>query len=236
MYKRLSVLACLFAILASNQPFAAADEKLDYFVFLVTGKPTAGTAQEDIQKMQAAHLANFTRLAKINELTAAGPCADPAKSVRGIVVINANSLKDAESKFSSDPYVSEGFMKTEIHQYQNVAGKFVIPADASQLEKSLIVILSRDEKWPSDVAKQQAVAKSLSEFAKGQYKAGKVGFAALFGDKANNQTPRVSVMIFRGENLEDVSKTVAELDAVKDKSVRVEVFPQYLVKDAMPSE
>ncbi|MDX1925350.1 MAG: hypothetical protein SFV81_02455 [Pirellulaceae bacterium] len=230
------VLVSMLTMLACSQVFAAADEKLDYFVFLVTGKSTQGTAQEDIQKMQAAHLENFGRLAKINELSAAGPCADPDKKVRGIVVIHANSIADAESKFSPDPYVSEGFMKTEIHQYQKVAGKFVIPADATQLEKSVIVIVSSDEKWPTDDAQQQSVRDKLSSFAKEQFKAGKIGFAGVFNQKANNQSPRVAVMIFRGEDIEAVSKLMGDLQPVKDKVMRVQVFAQYLVKDAMPTE
>ena len=54
-------------LFACSQVFAAPDEKLDYFVFLVTGKPTQGAAKEDIEKMQASHLENFGRLAKIGE-------------------------------------------------------------------------------------------------------------------------------------------------------------------------
>lgn len=103
MAKSIRLFALIAAAIACTQVFAAANEKLDYFVFLVTGKSTQGTAAEEVQKMQAAHLENFGRLAKIGDLLAAGPCADPEKIVRGIVVIKATSLADAESKFESDP-------------------------------------------------------------------------------------------------------------------------------------
>ena len=230
------VFAALIAVLACSQTFAVADEKLDYFVFLVTGKSTQGTPQEEVQKMQAAHIENFGRLAKINELSAAGPCADPEKTVRGIVVIHAKSIADAESKFAPDPYVTQGFMKSEIHQYQGVAGKFVIPDDISKMEQSVIVIVSQDEKWPVDAGKQQALRDKLSGFAKEQHAAGKLGFAAVFGEQSNNKAPRIAVMLFRGEDVDAVTKTLADLDLVKDKALRVQVFPQYLVKDAMPRE
>ena len=225
-----------FAAFACCQGFALADEKLDYFVFLVTGKPTQGTVPEEIEKMQAAHLENFGRLAKIGELSAAGPCTDPEKIVRGIVVINATSIKDAESKFEPDPYVGQGFMKTEIHQYRTVAGKFVIPADATKLEKNVIVIVSQAEKWPTDLAKQQSISDKLGTFAKEQHTVGKLGFAGRFGEQSNNKSPRVAVMIFRGEDLESIQKLIGEQEAVKEKLVRVQVFAQYLVKDSMPSE
>ena len=236
MPQSIRLFSLTFAAIACCPVFVLADEKLDYFVFLVTGKPTQGTAQEEIQKMQADHMENFGRLAKVGELSAAGPCADPEKIVRGIVVINATSIKDAESKFEPDPYVGQGFMKTEIHQYRPVAGKFVIPADASKLAKNVIVIVSQDEKWPTDLATQQGVRNNLGAFAKEQYTAGKLGFAGLFGEQSNNKSPRIAVMIFRGEDLESIQKLIGEQEAVKEKLVRVQVFAQYLVKDSMPSE
>lgn len=222
-------------MITCSQALAAPAEKLDYFVFLVTGKSTEGRAQTEVEKMQAAHLENFWRLAKLGELSAAGPCADPDKLVRGIVVINATSIADAESKFAADPYVSEGYMKTEIHQFQNAAGKLVIPADTSKLEKSTIVIVSHGEQWPSDSSKQESVRHKLNEFAKGQFAKGKLGFAASFDEQSNNKAPRVAVMIFRGEDLEAVTQTIGDLDVLKDKSIRAQAFAQYLVKDAMPS-
>lgn len=236
MSKTFCLFITLFALICAHQVRAVANEKLDYFVFLVTGKPTAGTAQEEIQKMQAAHLENFGRLAKLGELSAAGPCADPEKVVRGIVVIKASSLADAQSKFEPDPYVGQGFMKTEIHQYRAVAGKFVIPPEASQLEKNVIVILSNDAKPAKSVEAQKVVQDSLAEFAKAQHTAGKLGFAALFSEESQNRSPRMAVMIFRGEDVAEIEKSLADLAAVKDKSLRVQVFAQYLVKDSMPRE
>lgn len=228
--------ALIVIAITCPQVFAAANEKLDYFVFLVTGKSTQGTAAEEVQKMQAAHLENFGRLAKVGDLSAAGPCADPEKIVRGIVVIKATSLADAESKFESDPYVGQGFMKTEIHQYRAVAGKLVIPAETSKMEKSFIVIVSQGEKWPAEVARQQAMRNELEEFSTKQHAAKKLGFAAIFGEQANTKSPRLAVLIFRGDDLEVVEKLIGEQAAVKDKVVRFQVFAQYLVKDAMPSE
>ncbi len=173
MIKSFSLTASLVATLLCCEVFAVQNQKLDYFVFLVTGKAAQGTPKEEIQKMQSAHLGNFERLAKLGELVAAGPCVDPEKTVRGIVVINGQSMADAESKFSQDPYVTEGFMKTEIHQYRSVVGRFVIPDDITKLEQSVIVILSQSERWPSDEAEQKKLRGTLESFAKAQHAAGK---------------------------------------------------------------
>ncbi len=139
----------LLLVLLFSQPFALGVERSDYFVFLVTGKSTAGTEKEAIQKMQAEHIANFERLAKLGELSAAGPCADPEKYIRGIVVLHADSIKAAESKFEPDPYISNGFMKPEMHQYRTIVGKFVVPEDTQKMDQYVIAILSKGEAWPA---------------------------------------------------------------------------------------
>lgn len=86
----------------------------------VARSESLGVASEDIQKKQAAHLENFGRLAKLGSLTTAGPCSDPDKATRGIVVINADSIADAENLFGPDLYVSEGYMKAELHEYKTL--------------------------------------------------------------------------------------------------------------------
>ena len=228
-------IATLVALTISlPQVFAAQPEKLDYFVFLTTGKSTEGTAKEDVQKMQMAHLANFTRLAGIGELSAAGPCVDPDKTIRGIVVINASSIADAESKFKPDPYVSGGFMKAEMHQFNKIAGKLVIPEDITKLDKYTLVIARRGPKWPSQPNDALALNEKLKTVATEQHAAGKLGFAALFADQQNNEAPRIAVMIFRGDDTADVEKIVKASGLASEQTVEFQVFPQYLVKDAMP--
>ncbi len=224
------------SVIVASQVFAAPLERLDYFVFLVTGKSTAGTAKEEIEQMQKAHIANFERLAALGELSAAGPCSDPGKTVRGIVVVQATSLAEAEGKFGADPYVTDGFMKTEIHPYKSLVGKFVVPADKSKMDTYTIAIASRAAKWTEGEESAKAVQDAFQLLAKEQYSAGKLGFAAMFNGPSNNASPRVAVMVFRGEEQAAVERLFSEWKLIQDGVVKVQVFPQYLVKDALPSE
>ena len=209
----------------------AADEAKDYFVFLTTGKTTQGIATEIIQQKQASHLENFGRLAKLGSLTAAGPCADPDKKTRGIVVIHADSVADAESKFGPDPYVSEGFMKAELHQYEVIAGKLHLITEVTSMEESVIVILSRKPvvKQPTE----ELIASNLSILAKKQFEEGKLRFAAQFRKQSNNDSGRIAVMIFRGKEIAAVRKTLEANDLVRDELVTFQAFPQYLAKGAL---
>jgi len=227
----------LIASVSTASPvFAEQAERLDFFVFLVTGKSSAGTAKEEIEQMQKAHIGNFERLAGLGELSAAGPCSDPEKTVRGIVVVHATSLADAEAKFGADPYVTQGFMKTEIHPYKSLVGRFVIPADKTKLDKYTIAIASQADNWPAGEVQAKAVQDAFQAFAKQQYSAGKLGFAAMFNGPSNNKSPRVAVMVFRGDEQATVERMFSEWKLIQDGVIKVQVFPQYLVKDALPSE
>jgi len=200
----------------------------DYFVFLTTGKSSEGIAKEVIQQKQVAHIDNFKRLAKLGMLSAAGPCADPKKHTRGIVVIKAESLEDASSKFEPDPYVTEGFLNAELNPYRVVAGKLQLVLDEVPLEESTIVVLSQGPAWEN--ASADASVESIKQFASTHFGTGKLGFAAIFHGKTNDQAKRVAVMLFRGKVVTDVSALLQDSAFVSDKSVTFEAFPQYMAQ------
>ena len=208
---------------------------LDCFVFLVTGKPTTGIAKEEIQQMQAAHIQNFDRLAKIQKLSAAGPCSDPDKKVRGIVVVHAPSLEKAQSLFDTDPYITQGFMTPEIHPYKPIAGRFVVPENEQSLDKYTLVILSKKADVDLQPEQDQRVLDGLERFAKKQFEEGNLGFAGLFTKPANVTTKRLGVMVFRSGDIEFVKEKLKELDPSIHDELQWQVFQQYMVKDAMPS-
>ena len=225
----------LFAITALRivPTCIAADESRDFIVFLTTGKSTQGIAAEEIQKKQSAHLENFGRLAKLGSLTAAGPCTDPEKVIRGIVVIHADSVQDAEAMFGPDPYVSEGFMKAELNGFQTIAGKLQLVSEVTSMEESVIVIISQGSKWPSDPSLAKTIGPKLTTLAKELFDAKKLAFAGLFNAKSNNEAKRVAVMIFRGKDLESLKSILDSQELLREQWCRYQAFPQYLAKGAL---
>ena len=226
-------LSLVFVGLSHVHSVTAADEVRDYFVFLTTGKSTQGIATEIIQQKQASHLENFGRLAKLGSLTAAGPCADPNKRTRGIVIIKAGSIADAESKFGPDPFVSEGYMNAELHQYEVIVGKLHLVTEVTSMEESVIVIVGRGPKWIEKRTQEELITSNLSIFAKGQFEEGKLGFAAQFRHPSNNDSGRIAVMIFRGKDIAAVRKTLEASELMRDELITFQAFPQYLVKGAL---
>ena len=85
-----------------------------FFVFLVTGKSAEGYSAQDIEKMQAAHLANFGQLYDRGLLKLVGPCRDPEKVKRGIVLLDVSDRSKLEDCFHGDPYVQSGLMRIQV--------------------------------------------------------------------------------------------------------------------------
>ena len=89
-------------------PVTTANDTKLFWVFLTTGKSTKGVEKEEVEKMQAEHLANFKRLAEEEKLLLAGPLADPEKKLRGIVVLKAKNQNDLEKMVHGGSLRSKG--------------------------------------------------------------------------------------------------------------------------------
>lgn len=220
-------------ILLLMLPTLSAQERSDYFVFLTTGKSTQGVAKEEIQKKQAAHLENFGRQAKLGNLTAAGPCSDPSKVTRGIVVVHANTIAEAEKLFEQDPYVTEGFMIAEMHQYRTIFGQLKLDLESNALGTYVIAIAKRGKKWPSENGQSTSVSAKLERELKANLADKNLGFAALFSDQSNNKSSRVAVMIFKTQDIESVKKSVGSISLFAEELLEFDAFPQYLAKNAL---
>ena len=123
-------------------------------------------------------------------------------------------------------------MKAELHQYQTIAGKLLLVTEVKSMEESVIAIISRGPKW-TEKSQDASIASKYALFAKNQFDEGKLGFAAQFSSKSNNESGRVAVMIYRGNDVEAVKKTLDANELVHDEQVRFQAFPQYLAKGAI---
>ncbi len=150
---RIVTLSVVFTSLAMAQA-PSQDARQLYWIFLTTGKPTAGVDAAKIQVMQQAHLDNFTALHGQGKLLAAGPMSDPERTLRGIVVVKANSHVDVMAMFDSDPYVKNGYMKVEASPMTIVVGEFNTDAEDQGLEELRIVVASSAKK-PTEQDSQQ---------------------------------------------------------------------------------
>jgi uncharacterized protein YciI len=100
-----------------------------YYVFLLKKGPAWSPAETpEIQALQQAHLANLRRLGEEGKLVLNGPLLDSfatSGEIRGIGVLKAASLLEAQELIGTDPMVRAGRLIFELHAW--MVGKNILP-------------------------------------------------------------------------------------------------------------
>lgn len=87
-----------------------------YFSFLKRGPKWTGERTPETDKLQAAHMANITAMAKTGKLVIAGPFENGG-DYAGVFVFKVGSLQEAKALAESDPTVVAGRLVAEVHPW-----------------------------------------------------------------------------------------------------------------------
>src|SRR5438477_11519543 len=87
-----------------------------YFVLLMRGPEWTAEKTPATEKIQAAHLANITKLHDAGKLVLAGPFTDNG-NWRGIFIFKTSSIEETKSLVENDPAVQAGRLTYEIHPW-----------------------------------------------------------------------------------------------------------------------
>ena len=100
-----------------------------YYVFLLKKGPEwSPDSTPEIEELQKAHLANYRRLTEMGKLAVTGPFLDSFAIVgdlRGMGVLKATSLDEAQELINSDPMVQVGRLIVELHAWMIEKNIFV---------------------------------------------------------------------------------------------------------------
>jgi len=100
-----------------------------YYIYLLKKGPRWSPDETpEINALQEAHLANLKHLADIGRLVINGPLLDSfatSGEIRGIGVLKAGSLAEAQELISTDPMVKRGRLIFELHTW--MVGKNILP-------------------------------------------------------------------------------------------------------------
>lgn len=96
-----------------------------YVLVILTTGPAEITDPEERKRLFAGHFSNMGRLAEEGKLLVAGPLID-APPKRGLFILNAENLEQAEAMVKTDPAVAAGIFNYELAKWYGSAALMMI--------------------------------------------------------------------------------------------------------------
>ncbi|MGB3467428.1 MAG: YciI family protein [Cyclobacteriaceae bacterium] len=91
-----------------------------YVMALLKSGPNRSSDSTEAADLQAAHMANISRMAKEGKLVLAGPFLDGG-TLRGIYIFNVETVAEAEALTNSDPAIQAGSLEMELKEWYGSA-------------------------------------------------------------------------------------------------------------------
>lgn len=226
---------CLALMLMPTDIFAQTDQAAAvesqpslYWVFLITGKPTAGVDSSEIEKMQAAHLENFRKLAEDGRLVTAGPLSDPEGRLRGIVILNANGPDQVAEMFKPDPYIQEGYMEALAIPMKFEMGKVHTRVTPKGMDEFRMAVF---EASPDQVDLNPATEEATQAVLQRLYNDGRVLLSIRLNDRIHLY--RQVVIFAAPESDDELSEQIAAIPALKTGAWTHRLMPLYMGKGSL---
>lgn len=209
---------------------AAAQDTATYcFGMLRTVADRATISTEEVNRIQAAHLAHLTALAENGWLRAAGPMATPGE-LRGLEISRCKSVKEAMELGSQDPAITHNRLRLEAYSWNGPAGlgdryrqEKNEPGYKQKMVKHPMAMLLTTEQWKGTPS--MALLKAHGERTQAMLKDGRMKGAGPF----ENGGEKIGVFIFAPMGL-DEAKQIAEADPlVKAGLAKIQMYEWYTV-------
>ena len=194
-----------------------------YFFVLLKRPPNAPQlSKEAAERLQEEHLANIRKLHEERKLFVAGPFMDDT-SLRGIFVLKADSLEQAQEWAGSDPAIKAGRLVAEMHGPWLIDPRAIHePAVAEGMEQYTLVLMKSGDRWNPSAPGLMEVMKQHPAFLKEMTDKGKIAVAGHF--PFSDPSELRGVTIFR-VGAEETAKLVQEDPTVKAGMLRTEIHP-----------
>lgn len=88
-----------------------------YLVMLRAGDNAGDFTEDQLMDLQRQHLAHLGSMARAGHLLVAGPFMNPPEDWRGISILKASSLAEAQALVDADPAAQAGRMKMQVVQW-----------------------------------------------------------------------------------------------------------------------
>ncbi|OFZ16653.1 MAG: hypothetical protein A3D92_14500 [Bacteroidetes bacterium RIFCSPHIGHO2_02_FULL_44_7] len=91
-----------------------------YVMAFLREGPNRDRSEDEAKRLQAAHMANITKMADAGDLVVAGPFMDDGE-LRGIYIFNVATVEEARALTESDPAIQAGSLVMELHPWYGSA-------------------------------------------------------------------------------------------------------------------
>ncbi|MCB0706740.1 MAG: hypothetical protein KDC34_15600 [Saprospiraceae bacterium] len=106
-----------------------------YVMAFLKAGPNRSQDSLEAARLQSAHLANISRMAKAGDLVMAGPFMDDG-AVRGIYIFDVETVEEAEALTSTDPAIQAGRLVMELHPWYGSAALVELNTRHQQIQKT----------------------------------------------------------------------------------------------------
>jgi uncharacterized protein YciI len=183
-------------------------------------------------KLQEEHMANIRKMAAEHRLLIAGPFMDDTMH-RGIFVLQAESLAQAQAWADSDPAVKAGRLAAELHGPWMIDPNTIhAPAEPPGMERYTLVLMKRGDHWNPDAPEFMEVIKRHHAFVQQMTEQGNLAIAGPF--PLTDPGELRGVTIFR-VNEAQTAKLAQEDPAVKAGLLKPELHPWATGKGVLAS-
>jgi uncharacterized protein len=210
----------------SAQPQPAAQQ---FFMVLLTRPANAPQMSKEAgEKLQEEHMANIRKLHGEGKLVIAGPFMDDGV-LRGIFVMKAGSLAQAQEWANSDPAVKAGRLAVDVHGPWAIRAEGIHETDTpNSLEKYALLLAHQGDNWnPKSPALQDVVNQHVA-YLKDLMQQGRLALAGPFLDGAELK----GVLIY-AVPLEQALKLENDDPMVKAGNFKIEGHPWATAKGVL---
>jgi uncharacterized protein YciI len=217
-----TLIAIAGSALAPAQTPSETKPPLLFLVLLNRPANAPQLSKEAGAKLQEEHMANIRKMAAEHKLLIAGPFMDDT-TLRGIFVLQAESMAQAQAWADSDPAVKAGRLAAELHGPWMIDPNAIhAPAEPPGMEQYTLVLMKRGDHWNPDAPEFMEVIKRHHAFVQQMTEQGNLAIAGPF--PLSDPGELRGVTIFR-VNEAQTAKLSQEDPAVKAGILKPELHP-----------
>jgi uncharacterized protein YciI len=217
----LLVFATIASFAFTQTPSEATAPKY-FFVLLKRPQNPPQLSKEAAEKLQEEHMANIRTMHAEHKLVIAGPFTDDT-SLRGVFVLRAESLSQAQECANGDPAIKAGRLAAEVHGPWAIDSDAIHPPSTPEgMEQYTLVFMKKGEKWNPAQPGFMDTLKPHGAFVQQMIEQGKIAIAGHFPFKDPGDLHGVAIFRVGGD---ETTKLVQDDPTVKAGLLKPEIHP-----------